>query len=265
MKIGVSLYTYGADLHSRRMTVREAIEHAAEIGCDGVEIIGDQHIPGWPNPSPADILSLREFIESKGLEVSCFSTYLVYMLRTDRYQTIDELIREAKKHIVIASQLGAKICRPIYSAESKDDLTKVITACVPLLKQLGVIWAIEVHSPFPPSFYNALIQQIDSPYVKLLPDFSCWQTMGLPTEYSKNDMQSFIDILPFAVYCHGKAHIFDENGEEPGTPYKELMTILKERDFPGYVVSEYEGWLMGYIDSRTIAKTHVDLIRKYGK
>ncbi len=265
MKIGISLYTYGADLHARKMTVRQAIEHAAEIGCDGVEVIGDQHLAGWPNPSPADLLSFRELIESKGLEVSCFSTYLADMVRSDRHLTTDELIHEAQKHIVMASQLGAKICRPIYSAESKDDLLRVIEPCVPLLAKLGVIWAIEVHAPYPPAFFNELIRQIDSPHVKLLPDFSCWQTMGLPTEYSKNDIQSFIDILPYAVYCHGKAHMFDENGEEPGTPYRELLGALKDNDFSGYVVSEYEGWLMGYLDSRTIAKTHVDLLRKYGK
>ena len=264
MKIGISLYTYSADLHSRRMTVRQAIEHAAEIGCDGVELIGDQHLPDWPHTSPAELLELKKFIEEKGLEVSCFSTYLVYMLRTGRNQTLDELIKEAKKHIVMASLLGARICRPIYSAESKDDLMQVILACEPLLKELDIIWAIEVHSPFPPSFYNELIQIINSPHVKLLPDFSCWQTMGLPTEFSPNDIQSFIDILPFTVYCHGKAHVFDEHGEEPGTPYKALMTVLKERQFPGYVVSEYEGWLMSYTDSRTIAKTHVDLLRRYG-
>src|SRR5512136_2872594 len=117
MKVGISLYSYGGDLHSRRMTVRQAIEHAAEIGCEGVELIGDQHLPNWPNTSIADVIQLRKLIESLGMEVSCFSSYLVYMLRSDRNQTKDELVREARNHIILADMLGARICRPIYSAD----------------------------------------------------------------------------------------------------------------------------------------------------
>jgi sugar phosphate isomerase/epimerase len=199
------------------------------------------------------------------MEVSCFGAYLLDMLRTDRKQTRTELVKEATKHIIIANMLGAKICRPFYSADTKEDLRAVISECVPVLEEYNVIWAIEVHSPSPPSFYNDVVQTINSPYVKLLPDFSCWQTMGLPSEFSANDISTFVEILPHTVYCHGKAHTFNEEGEEPGTPYRELLQALKDFKYEGYVVAEYEGWVMRYADSRMIAKTHVDLIRKYSK
>lgn len=263
MKAGISLYSYGGDLHSRRMSVRQAIRHAAEIGCEGIELIGDQHLPNWPYTSISDLLDLRDLIESLGMEVSCFSSYLIYMLRSDRNQTQEELISVAQEHIKIANMLGAKICRPIYSADNKKDLFHVINACLPILNQYNIIWALEVHSPFPPSFYNEVIQEINSPFVRLLPDFSCWQSMGLPTEFSANNVETFKEILPYTAYCHGKAHVFDANGEEPNTPYKALMEALKAVNFDGYVVAEYEGWLMGYADSRTIVKTHFDLINKY--
>jgi sugar phosphate isomerase/epimerase len=264
MKIGISLYSYGADLHSRRMTVQEAIAHAAETGCQGVELVADQHLADWPHSSIADLIAMRKFIESFGMELACFSSYLLNMLRTDRKQTRAELVKEATKHIRIANVLGGKICRPIYSADTVEDLRAVITDCVPVLEECNVIWALEVHSPFPPSYYNQVIQAINSPYVRLLPDFSCWQTMGLPTEFSANEISTFKEILPYTVHCHGKAHTFNGEGEEPNTPYKALLQTLKDAEYQGYVVAEYEGWLLGYTDSRSTAKTHVNLIRKYG-
>jgi len=38
-KVGMSLYTYGADIRRSRMTVREAIEHAASLGVEGIEFV----------------------------------------------------------------------------------------------------------------------------------------------------------------------------------------------------------------------------------
>jgi sugar phosphate isomerase/epimerase len=265
VKIGISIYSYGADLISRKMTVRDAIEHAAEVGCEGIVLEADHHLPNWPNTSVADIIAIRKFVESLGMEVACFGAYLLDMLRTDRRQTQAELVKEATKDIILANMLGARICRPFYSADTKEDLRAVISDCVPVLEEYNVIWAIEVHSPFPPSYYNDVVQTINSPYVRLLPDFSCWQTMGLPSEFSALDISTFVEILPYTACCHGKAHVFNEDGEEPGTPYKALLQALKEHKYEGYVAAEYEGWVMRYADSRMTAKTHVDLIRRYGR
>jgi sugar phosphate isomerase/epimerase len=163
----------------------------------------------------------------------------------------------------LANVLGAKICRPIYFAE-KERLKEVITECIPYLVENNMVWCIEVHSPYPPHFYTDVVSSLNSPSVKLLPDFSCWQTMGLPTEYSGNDVTVLKEMLPFVGHVHGKAHFFNEMGEEPFTPYRELLKVLKDNDYKGYVVAEYEGYLLRYDDSRKIAETHLNLIRKYG-
>ena len=47
-KIGISLYTYGADIFSRRMSVKEAIDHAASLDIEGIEIVSKQHVPNYP-------------------------------------------------------------------------------------------------------------------------------------------------------------------------------------------------------------------------
>lgn len=277
MKLGVSLYSYGADIHSRKMTVYDAIEHAAKIGCEGVEVVAEQHVPNWGNPNYAEVESLGNFIRSTGMEVANFSCYLLNMLRTGRNQSMAELIERAKQEIVLASIIGAKTTRPIYSnvsgekggdlhtSDTKNDLIEIITHCIPTLEKHDVTWAMEIHAPYPPQFYHEVIKAIDSPRVGLLPDFSCWQTAGLPSEYQFNGINTFVEILPYVVHVHGKGHQFDENGEEPGTPYKELLGALKDADYQGYVVAEYEGWLMGYRDSKSMVETHFNLLKKYGR
>lgn len=263
MKIGVSLYSYAADLRCRKMTVRDAMEHVAKLGIKGIEVIGDMHLPQWPYTSIADLIDFRKMVQSYGLEIICLSTYLNVMLRSDRKQTLEECIETAKNHIIMAHTLGSKIVRPTYY-ETKEGLVTIIKASVPVLKEYGITWAIEVHAPFPPSYYSDVVRQVNSPSVKLLPDFSCWQTAGLPTKYSAEDVASFKEIMPDVVYCHGKAHTFDIDGEEPNTPYRTLLGVLKDAKYKGYVSAEYEGWLMRYTDSRKVVKVHVDLLRKYG-
>jgi hypothetical protein len=59
--------------------------------------------------------------------------------------------------------------------------------------------------------------------------------------------------------------MFDKDGEEPNTPYKELLAMLKDYGFEGSVVGEYEGWLMNYEPSEQPAQTLLKLLQKYGR
>ena len=117
-KIGISLYSYGADIFSRRMTVREAIEHAASLDVEGIEIVSKQHIPNYPYPSVYDLEDLRDYIESFGMLVSCYSTHVEEEIRHDRDATWDELIKMVKDHIAEAHIMGAKVVRP-YIAQTE--------------------------------------------------------------------------------------------------------------------------------------------------
>ena len=46
-KVGISLYTYGANLRAGKMTVKECIDHAASLGVEGIELVDKQHIPNY--------------------------------------------------------------------------------------------------------------------------------------------------------------------------------------------------------------------------
>lgn len=49
-------------------------------------------------------------------------------------------------------------------------------------------------------------------------------------------------LIPYAPYIHGKFHFLDENCHNPCIPYEEIIPMVKELGFKGYIASEYEGW-----------------------
>jgi len=265
MKLGLSLYSFGADFHAGKTTVHDAIRKAAELGCDGVEIIAEQHIPGWPNPSLDDLTEIRELIASLGMEIFCFSCYFGKNIRADRPQTFDEMVHHAKRMIALTAYIGAPIMRPAFNAEPVSQLTELVTALLPTLEKYNVIWGVELHAPHPPSYYLEALQAVESPWFRLVPDFSCWQGPNAPGQIQTNELSTFEPLLKYTVHCHGKAHMFDANGEEPNTPYKELLGMLRDHGFEGSVAGEFEGWIINYQPSEQPAKILFDLLEKHGR
>lgn len=49
-------------------------------------------------------------------------------------------------------------------------------------------------------------------------------------------------LIPYSPYIHGKFHFLDENCHNPCIPYEEIIPMVKELGFKGYIASEYEGW-----------------------
>ena len=149
MKLGLSLYSFGADFHAGNIDVFDAIRKAAAMGCDGVEIIAEQHVPGWPNPSLDDLTRIRELVAELGMEIFCFSCYFGKNIRSDRPQTFEELVHNAKRMIALTAYLGAPIMRPAFNAEPVGKLIDFVNAVLPTLEKYGVIWGVELHAPQP--------------------------------------------------------------------------------------------------------------------
>jgi sugar phosphate isomerase/epimerase len=59
--------------------------------------------------------------------------------------------------------------------------------------------------------------------------------------FSKPDFDGLKTIMPYSIHFHGKFYQFDEDGYDANIPVRELLTIIKESGFDGYITSEYEG------------------------
>ena len=280
-KVGMSIYSYGADLRRRRMTVEQAIDHAASLGVEGIELVSKQHVPNYMHPRIYDLQRLRDHIESYGMKMSCFSTYIDTRPRRDRPTTLEEMIFEAHDHVAQAAVLGARVVRPTVfgvwtqhsgKAEKKSveafhrKLIKITEEALPDLKKHNVMWGNEIHAPMAPDFMLPPVKKINDKSVGLVPDFSVWQTSQVQQVHvvGKYPPESLKPLLPYTVHIHAKAHSFNAKGEELNTPYEKLLSIIKESGYGGYISAEFEGWWDGTdFDSKKIAKTHVELIKRY--
>ena len=76
---------------------------------------------------------------------------------------------------------------------------------------------------------------------------------------SRTELPRLLDelkaILPYSFEMHGKFHYLDENCVEASIPYDEIFAFLKENEFDGYIISEYEDEM--YCGGTEFTKRHL--------
>ena len=53
-------------------------------------------------------------------------------------------------------------------------------------------------------------------------------------------LQQFRDIIPYSFEMHCKFHYLDDDDREASIPYEDLLPVVAESDFDGYLICEYE-------------------------
>ena len=60
-------------------------------------------------------------------------------------------------------------------------------------------------------------------------------------QFSKSpDLEGLKKIMPYVLYFHGKFHHVNEDLEEASIPYEDILPVIQESGFNGYIMSEYE-------------------------
>ena len=73
-------------------------------------------------------------------------------------------------------------------------------------------------------------------------------------------LQELNDIIPYSFEMHGKFHYIDEDGSEPSIPYEEILPVLRDSGFDGYLICEYEDEL--YCGGTEFTKRQLALEKK---
>lgn len=63
------------------------------------------------------------------------------------------------------------------------------------------------------------------------------------------------ELMDCVFYMHGKFYYIDEELKEISIPYQEIMTMIKQSGYSGYIACEYEGH---HFDTKTSARTQLD-------
>jgi sugar phosphate isomerase/epimerase len=293
IKRGVSLYSYQEEYFLRKMSLEDCIAAAAAAGATGIEIVGEQSVPGFPALPDAFVRQWFGWMDRYGMTPVCHDLFLDTKQFKGRLLSEGEQLASMVRDIQFAHRLGCKIARVIVSVP--PDLMR---RAAPFAEKYDVKLGIEVHSPW--HINNAwmtkhleVMEQTGSPYLGFIPDMGMF-TKRLPrvmvermirngadekiaefvcAQYEAGVMQEYIiaevrqmsqrpidhalaeqtrhnvysnprSLLPFMdriFHIHAKFYEMLDDGTEYSIPYAEVIAVLKEGGFSGYLSSEYEG------------------------
>ncbi len=144
IKRGVSLYSYQNETFLGEMTLDDCIRVCAEMGANGIEVIGEQSFWGHPEKSIEDaaIEGWHESIKKHGAVPVALDFMIDYKRYKGRIMTLEEQVESIKKDIALAKRLGTPFMRVLVSIDPD-----VLVAAAPFAEEVGVKLLVEVHAP----------------------------------------------------------------------------------------------------------------------
>lgn len=264
---GVSLYSYMSDFGTV-MDLETAMASIADIGATGLEILGEAHIPNYPNPSDEWVDQWFALLQKYGLEPTNYGSWIDTRLHSSgpnaRDMTVEEGAAALQRDLRLAKRLGFRFVRPKIGVVSSDLIphpiwTEAVEASLPLAEELDVIICPEIHSPTPIKHevvddYIALIRRTGTKHFGLLLDTGIFQDRPIPLKPGELpgqrpafldgihvDPNDVFDVIDNVVFIQAKFHDIDEELDDKQIPWEPVLRALKDAGYTGYLSSEYEG------------------------
>jgi sugar phosphate isomerase/epimerase len=257
-KLGVTLYSYTGDF-GVTMTLEDCIADAVDAGAQGIEILGETHVPGYPNPTDSWVGHWHELMAKYGAKPTCFDSWVDSRLRKGRTLNVQESLDFLLRDMKLANRLGFKIMRPKLGVVT-DDLVpdpvwrEMVERALPYAEDLDIRIAPEIHSPTPLKSktvddYMDLIAKTGTKHFGLLIDTGIFKTREgrklEPGEWADPilaiDPRDLIPYLPYVFHMHAKFWGVSDDLEEGSIPYDTVVKALNDIGYSGHLSAEYEG------------------------
>ena len=220
------------------------IEHAAELGFDGVEL-------ALRAPEELDLRAVAARLAATGMEIPCISTGQVFATDGLYFTHPDAAVRQAALERVtgmirLAAELGAMVntgrVRGVVHAGESPETARAryldcLHRCADVAEPLGVILAIEPVNRYEINFINSceealtLLRHAGRPCVKLMADLF----------HMNIEDASFRGALLAARHEIAYIHVADSNRLAPGwghLPFDDIFNVLAEIGYDGYLTCE---------------------------
>lgn len=258
-KRGVALYSYSGEF-GVSMDLEDCFKDMYDCGAHGVEILANTHIPTYPELDEEWVEKWFELLDKYQIEPAEYGHWIDSRLYKEHELSVKESLQMLERDIKIAHRLGFQVMRTKMGVI--DDVNTPVTnwrdiihEALPISEEYNVKMCPELHMP------TALKSKYVDDYVEFIEkentknfgfnvDFGTFQNV-FESEFRLPEMpedggpcsrpEDIIPILPYVYCCHAKFNYMDENFEEKTIPYADVIEILKEQNWNGYLVSEYEG------------------------
>ena len=252
-KFAIATYSYW-HFREPKVTVQQVIDHASNLGVDGVDVLHVQ----MDNESPEYIRSLRDRAQDKNIELICLSIHQDFVDpdKEKRENNIDH----TKRCIDIAHDLGISYIRlnsgrwntidsfddlmankgiePVLPGYTEDDGFKwcidSIQDCLPHAEQAGVVLALENHWGLTrtPEGLLRIVNSIDSPWLGVLMDTG---------NFLEDPYEKLEEIAPQTVFVQAKTYYGGGEWYTLDLDYSRIAEILNKVEYKGYISLEFEG------------------------
>jgi sugar phosphate isomerase/epimerase len=266
-RYGVSLYSFMGD-YGTVLDLETAMAGIADLGATGIEILGEGHIPNYPNPTQEWVEDWFRLLEKYGLEPTNYGSWIDTRLHSSgpngRDMTVEEGAKQLQRDLRLAKRLGFRFVRPKIGVVSSDLVphpiwTEVVEASLPLAEELDVVICPEIHSPTPIKHevvdeYIEFIERTGTKHFGILIDTGIFQDRPIPLRPGElpGRRPAFLDgigvepadfaaVAPYVVFVQAKFHDIDEKLEDQQIPWEPVLRAMRDAGYTGYLSSEYEG------------------------
>lgn len=263
LKYGVSLYSYTDDLGTV-MTLEDAFDAIADLGATGIEILGEGHVTGYPEPTTAWRDQWFALLDKYKLEPTNYGCWIDTRLHLSRKMSALQGAEDLARDLRLAASLGFLFVRPKIGVVSFDLVPdpiweEAVERCLDLAHKLDVIICPEIHAPTPirhpvVDAYIEFIERTRTDNFGLLIDTGIFQDKPLPyfpgeTPEMRRDFLNGIKVPPsdfqsiaqYVVFVQAKFHSITDSLVDENIPWESVIPALKQAGYSGYISSEYEG------------------------
>ncbi|MBE6955652.1 MAG: sugar phosphate isomerase/epimerase [Ruminococcaceae bacterium] len=283
-KRGVSIYSYSGEW-CKTMNLEDCFKDMYDMGAHGIEILANAHIESYPELSDEFLAKWKYLCETYDVEPAEYGHWIDYRLYKDRTMNLEEALVMLKRDFKIAHQLGFRVLRTKMGVingklEPFEEWREFISAALPYAEEYDVIMCPEIHlsTVLSDKMVWDFVDFIEATGTKnfgLNIDLSVFQNRfdvpGVVSFRKKEGVdhsqpEEIIPLLPYVKCIHAKFNKMDDDFNELTIPYPEILKILVEQKWDGYLVSEYEGEkkdVPGFV-THELRKQHVMMKRILG-
>lgn len=253
-KRGVSIYSYSDDLF-KTATLEDCLAAVGDLAADGedigLEILANSHVEGYPIPSDAWVAKWTGLCRKYHIKPVEYGHWVDSKLRSEKapWLSTKESFEMLARDIRLASRLGFTCARTKLGVidgqlTPVENWREFIRMALPLAERYNVRLMPEIHPPTRLKSkmiddYVAFIEkEKTTPWFGLNIDFGVFQNRRSGEPSTVEDM---IPLLPYVHCCHAKFMEMNDNCEETSIPYPDIVKMLVEHRWNGYLLSEYEG------------------------
>ncbi len=138
----VSFFSFQEEYFLRKLTLEDCIATAARLDIPGIEIIGDQMIPDYPDISDEFLRKWHAWLEKYERVPVCLDTFLDFNKYNNRRMSEDEVLATILHDIQNARKLGFSLIRINH-----DVSPWALEKSAPTAEKYGIKLGLEIHAP----------------------------------------------------------------------------------------------------------------------